>query len=250
MYQVGQQYTRKDIYRFLGIPKDKQGGDWLNGYHREGNDYYIFCNVGTPGRTGHDYDNHWDGEKLVWHGKTKSHFGQQTIQNLLSGEFRVFIFYRSESRDPFTFAGIGKPIPDYSIEKPVRIDWVFSSEDLDETAVYPDEYPEGTEFKEGSRTKVYVNRYERDRRARDVCITHHGTNCSVCNFDFGRVFGEIGDGFIHVHHRVPVSQIGEDYEVDPVEDMVPVCPNCHAMLHKRNPPYSVEELRELMRKNG
>lgn len=73
MYTVGDTYTRNDIYEFLGLSDAERGGDWLNGYHRHGNDYYVFCNVGVPGRTGHDYDNHWKGERLVWHGKTQSH---------------------------------------------------------------------------------------------------------------------------------------------------------------------------------
>ena len=64
MFTIGSTYTRNDIYEILSLPEDERGGDWLNGYHRHGEDYYIFCNVGVPGRTGHDYDNHWEGEKL------------------------------------------------------------------------------------------------------------------------------------------------------------------------------------------
>ena len=66
MYIVGNQYTRADIYKILDIPESKQKGDWQNGYHRHEQDYYIFCNIGVAGRTGHDYNNHWDGDKLVW----------------------------------------------------------------------------------------------------------------------------------------------------------------------------------------
>jgi hypothetical protein len=53
-----------------------------------------------------------------------------------------------------------------------------------------------------------------------------------------------GAGFIHVHHRKPLALIGRSYAVNPVKDLVPVCPNCHAMLHTQNPPLSVEELVE------
>ncbi|HEK2705573.1 TPA: HNH endonuclease [Pseudomonas aeruginosa] len=63
---------------------------------------------------------------------------------------------------------------------------------------------------------------------------------------FGERFGELGRGFIHVHHVVPVSEIGESYEVDPIKDLIPLCPNCHAMIHRRNPPLSVDELKGLM----
>lgn len=243
---VGSEYTRNDIYEILRLPQDQRGGDWLNGYHRHNQDYFIFCNVGVPGRTGHDYDNYWDGEKLVWYGKRQSHFGQQTIKNLISGEYRVLIFYREVDRAPFTYAGIGVPIPHPDTERPARIDWVFGSDASEEAPVFTDEYPPGATYREGQRTQVFVNRYERDRGARDACIQHYGCSCQVCGFDFEKQYGEIGKGFIHVHHTVPVSEIGEQYTVDPIQDLVPVCPNCHAMLHRRNPPYSVDELRKAL----
>tara|TARA_R110001583_G_scaffold36787_5_gene120886 strand:- start:3467 stop:4231 length:765 start_codon:yes stop_codon:yes gene_type:complete len=246
MYLVGNQYTRADIYEILNVPKDKQRGDWLNGYHRHDNDYYIFCNVGVAGRTGHDYDNHWDGDKLVWHGKTKSNFSQNAIKNLLSSDYRCLIFYRSEDRSPFTYAGVGHPIPHYSIEKPARIDWIFQSLELPSVSTITDEYQEGVEFKEGTRIKVYVNKYERDRKARDKCIEHYGATCRVCDLNFNEIYGELGDGFIHVHHKVQISDVGESYIVNPIEDLIPVCPNCHAMLHKENPPIKPEQLRELV----
>jgi 5-methylcytosine-specific restriction enzyme A len=84
---------------------------------------------------------------------------------------------------------------------------------------------------EGALKEIKVNAYERDRKARQACIDHHGTDCKVCGLNFESRYGEIGAGFIHVHHVVPLASIGEQYEVDPVKDLVPVCPNCHAMLH-------------------
>lgn len=97
---------------------------------------------------------------------------------------------------------------------------------------------------EGAMLTVVANRYERDLSARSLCIAHWGCRCVVCNLDFASVYGEIGSGYIHVHHLVPLSKIGEAYEVDPVNDLRPVCPNCHAMLHRREPPYTPEELRK------
>ena len=64
-------------------------------------------------------------------------------------------------------------------------------------------------------------------------------------FNFGKVFGELGEGFIHIHHLRPLSEIGEEYKVNPVEDLRPVCPNCHAMIHRRSPPLSIEEVKML-----
>jgi HNH endonuclease len=104
--------------------------------------------------------------------------------------------------------------------------------------------PAHTSFWEGSRTTVLVNRYERDPRARKNCIQKYGAVCSVCGFDFAQRYGPIGVGFIHVHHIVSLSSVGRKYKVDPIADLRPVCPNCHEMLHRQNPPLSIEELKE------
>ena len=103
--------------------------------------------------------------------------------------------------------------------------------------------PKQKKYKEGSRKLVSSYRYERDPRVREACIQHYGTNCAICGFDFGKVFGVIGEGYIHVHHLTPLSENEMEYVIDPVEDLRPVCPNCHAMLHRKSPPYSIEELK-------
>ena len=102
-------------------------------------------------------------------------------------------------------------------------------------------------YTEGLRRLVSTYRYERDPQARNACIQHYGTQCDVCGFDFGEEFGAIGDGFIHVHHLTPISERDTEYIINPIKDLRPVCPNCHAMLHRRNPPYTVAELKELRR---
>lgn len=99
---------------------------------------------------------------------------------------------------------------------------------------------------EGALTKVKVNKYERSRLNRLACIEYHGAICKVCNFDFGRTYGELGEGYIHVHHIVPVSALGDSYLVDPVNDLVPLCPNCHSMIHRSDPPMSIDVLKELI----
>ena len=107
-----------------------------------------------------------------------------------------------------------------------------------------DEIATPERYFEGALRHIAVNAYERDPRARKACIEHYGCNCSVCGFSFRERFGRIGDGFIHVHHLKPLADIGRDYEVDPIADLFPVCPNCHAMLHRRVPPYTPMELIE------
>ena len=112
---------------------------------------------------------------------------------------------------------------------------------------FPDEVDENATHIEGAVQRVLVSRYERDPVAREKALRHHGLSCQVCDFDFQKFYGAIGEGFIHVHHVVPLSQIANSYVVDPVHDLIPVCPNCHAMLHKRMPPFSIEELRSIVK---
>lgn len=103
-------------------------------------------------------------------------------------------------------------------------------------------------FVEGAVCRVTVNAYERNAAARRDCIAAHGTTCCLCGFNFGEVYGEVAEGFTHVHHVRPLSEIREEYEVDPVNDLRPVCPNCHAVLHRRVPAFGIEEVRAMLRR--
>lgn len=100
---------------------------------------------------------------------------------------------------------------------------------------------------EGAKLLVEVNRYERSPANRAACIDHYGHSCQCCGFDFAGAYGDVGAGYIEVHHRTPVSQIGTNYIVDPVKDLVPLCGNCHAMVHRMDPPLDVEALSRLVR---
>lgn len=115
-----------------------------------------------------------------------------------------------------------------------------------DTFVSPEEVSPGTTHLEGRVRQILVNVYERNPAARAACIAHYGPTCSICAFDFGETYGDLGKGFIHVHHLKELSSIAAEYEVDPIHDLRPVCPNCHAMLHKGDPPPSLDELRHLI----
>jgi 5-methylcytosine-specific restriction protein A len=101
-------------------------------------------------------------------------------------------------------------------------------------------------YPEGAVSHVLVNRYERDPRNRRLAIAIHGKSCMACNFNFHAKYGELGDEYIVVHHTVPVSQMGNDYVVDPAKDLVTLCANCHAMVHRHDPPISVSDLRKML----
>ncbi|WP_306395179.1 HNH endonuclease [Telluria beijingensis] len=111
----------------------------------------------------------------------------------------------------------------------------------------PEEVGDHPMIIEGAKKQIVVNAYERDPTAKPRCIRRWGTICCVCDFDFGAVYGELGEGFIHVHHLNPIASIGEEYELDPENDLRPVCPNCHSMLHRRKDTLSIEELKALLR---
>lgn len=112
--------------------------------------------------------------------------------------------------------------------------------------VLPEEVQETSTYSEGSVQRILVNRYERDPQAREDCIKHYGPTCSVCGFKFSAVYGSLAEGFIHVHHLTPMAEVGEQYAIDPVTDLRPVCANCHAIIHLGGGCRSLEEARSLV----
>ncbi len=110
----------------------------------------------------------------------------------------------------------------------------------------PDEVDPSIEYPEGMKKTVQVNAYERDPEARQKCIDHYGTVCYVCSFDFRKVYGKLGQGFIHVHHLNQVALMGTGAKTNPIRDLRPVCPNCHAMLHRKRPAVLIGELKLIL----
>ena len=128
--------------------------------------------------------------------------------------------------------------------------------DIEQYQVFRQDYEKTTEIapeqslslSEGTKKTVTVNAYERNTIARRKCIEYYGTKCQVCGFDFKETYGSEYEGLIEVHHLVPISSIKSEYTVDPINDLIPLCPNCHTAIHKRieNRYLTVEELRELV----
>jgi 5-methylcytosine-specific restriction endonuclease McrA len=100
---------------------------------------------------------------------------------------------------------------------------------------------------EGALKTVELTLYERNATARRLCIEHYGPTCQACGLNYEVKYGALGADLIHVHHVVPLSAIGETYQVDPMRDLVPLCATCHHVVHTRNPPYSVAEIREAIK---
>ena len=97
-------------------------------------------------------------------------------------------------------------------------------------------------FPEGAKTKITVNRYERDRRNRKAAIAFHGIACLACNVRMAERYGEIADDFIEIHHTKSLST-SDEYTPDVKTDLIPLCPNCHAVVHLVNPPMALEDLK-------
>lgn len=111
----------------------------------------------------------------------------------------------------------------------------------------PEEILEHEMYFEGAKKSIYINAYERSIPAREKCIAHFGVSCNICGFDFEKVYGEEGKGLIHIHHLTPLSNIQESYTINPLEDLRPVCPNCHAIIHRRTPPFTIDEVKAFIK---
>jgi predicted HNH restriction endonuclease len=104
-------------------------------------------------------------------------------------------------------------------------------------------FKHGRSLFEGKVVVVQVDRYERNGQARAKCIEHYGVKCQGCGFDFGSKYGRMAEGYIQVHHVRSLSEVGKEYEVDPIRDLIPLCANCHCVVHLYNPVMSIDELK-------
>lgn len=215
-FVVGNQYSRADIYRVLEVPLSQRRGNWETGYNQFEGEYYVFVNVKTPGRTGHEYNDAWmSNGSLLWHGKVNSHINQPSIKKMLDASTRCHFFTRDDNRNVyFTYQGVGKVV-EYNDVIPVEVYWSFPSNDS---------YLDGT--------NVSVIRYSKriNRSHRISCISHYGDKCWACGFDFVEKYGTLGDGYIRVFYNNP-EEIGN--VEDPIRQLRPVCPNCLAMIQRR-----------------
>ncbi len=134
--------------------------------------------------------------------------------------------------------------PELTIKSLLKIgnNWYASGDAINK--LLPEEVNNPKKYIEGASKTVWVNTYERNPVARANCIEHHGYKCTVCSFSFNKFYGTIGEKYIHIHHIVPLSEIKKEYILNPIKDLVPVCPNCHAIIHKTRPALTVEQLKQ------
>lgn len=179
------------------------------------------------------------------------------IELILEEGYKLFIFYQTAyPRLDDTKPSKLKNFKAKLIPKELMIDGdEYFAVDLIENPELKVNAPQVTlnhqpEYWEGNQTTQLTTSYERNPDARAACLAKKGHSCEVCEFNFRETYGELGGDYIHVHHTVRVADRQGLYKVNPTEDLVPLCPNCHAMTHKRIPPYSTEELKAIIRETA
>lgn len=168
------------------------------------------------------------------------------IDKILSEGFRLFTFKMTRAKTtgdgPARVKNFETTIYEKRllIEKPLYYAVALNAETRESDTAWP-------EYLEGAQRETVQTVTERNPEARRACLKEFGYACSICGFDFLATYGEIGKGYIHVHHLSLVSGPKKRHTVNPIRDLRPVCPNCHAMIHKRMPHFEIDELKQIIR---
>ena len=192
-----------------------------------------------------------EGDTLHWDGQTSGRTDHMIIEHRERG-LELLLFYRKTKTEhpgagfryegPFKYIAHTGTHPTHFTLR--RVSGLVEAVTEDLEALRAEE-----EYLEGEKSSRFTNYYERDPKLRIATIRNHGLRCMACSFDFGKVYGERGAGYIEVHHLRPVSSLSERTRVDPKTDMAVVCANCHRMIHRRRDHIlSIEELRQIIRK--
>ncbi len=184
-----------------------------------------------------------DGHRNPGYSKSLEH-----IRMVQEDGYRLMTFPMVQRQLPNGKVKIKRIVPRLSVKKVYKQGNAWYATDPDEAVIEPlaEELTELEDFFEGAKVTVTINAYERSAKARAACIAHHGCKCAACGFDFVKAYGPIGEGFIHVHHIKPIGQIGARYKIDPIHDLIPVCPNCHAVIHLAKPHLTIQQLRNYL----
>jgi len=271
--RVGGSYSKKGAAVAMAVSSPAGSRDW-GGIVGFANGIALFITLEKDAdryAQEHRYADRFDGDLLYWDSRASHTKTSSQVRTLRDGRSTVVAFARVNEKgeasrtQPFLYLG-SLEFVDWWGETPVHFTWRLSAfptglkgeNDLDALAEWTPRSghePHGRGHRnhdlpgnsgeassasrpmEGTKSRALVNRYERDPRARQECLKCHGTACFVCGFDFASVYGSLGAGFIVVHHRVPVAvrARGGEYELDPTRDLVPICGNCHAIVHRRRP---------------
>lgn len=203
-----------------------------------------------------DHNTHENGVQFIFslnwkyeNGSRKKGFGQaeRCIDLILNGGFKLLTFTMKErgpgGRYRHSIESVSRKLVPKRLFYEDRSYYAYPEHDT-----LPAKGLVDRKYIEGAKRLVEQTLYERNPEARQVCLKKFGFACRVCEIDFSKVYGAAGAGYIHVHHLELVSKKGGEYEVDPAKDLRPICPNCHAIIHKRRNPYSINDVRKMIGK--
>lgn len=105
-----------------------------------------------------------------------------------------------------------------------------------------------TGIHEGKRQERRHRAIERSSALRALALRLQGSDCRACGFSFGEVYRPLGAGFAEVHHLAPLASLEAEALVDPLADVVVLCANCHRMVHRKDPPLTPDELKQIVRR--
>ncbi|MBP2146117.1 5-methylcytosine-specific restriction protein A [Methanofollis sp. W23] len=240
-------YSRKDLKKKFDIfdtridtgvfPWGDQSSVWL-----------FVTKEKTSGMTG--YSDDFDGQILNFDGQMAGRTDINIIHHAEDGN-ELLVFFRNRKNEypnsAFRYLGRFQYIS-HKGERPTR--FVLQALDVGTNecggSVPITNYRKPEEYIEGMERKRVQTYYERNPRLRAEALKVHGTKCAVCGFDFSEAYGTIGEGYIEIHHKNPVASYEGEVAVNPETDLVPVCANCHRMIHRRKKLLSVEDLRKIM----
>lgn len=189
-----------------------------------------------------------------------SHTNDERLINAGSQNDSIYLFYREIHHTPFIYYGrvflvdykvyADKPsIFILSTTKSMAVGARAYATEMNKTSLIEDDFIPDQEG--AKRVKTHVS-YERSLKNRAKAIEIHGTVCKACGFDFNLFYGrDLAFHFIEIHHVIQLSELREGTSINPETDLVPLCSNCHSMIHrKRESTLSVEELTMAIEKEG
>ena len=175
-FSIGSQYSRADVMEQVGLSRSTRGGPWYTGIVEHDSEFFIFAGVGTTGRTGHDYQNRWEGDFFRWYHKENSRIHWPSVNRILISGSIIHLFARTTDRASFEYHGYAIPVEIVEDSSPVEI--LFAATKMPPLVdSYGDhDYEISSKYMEGGRHGVRATRYERNRIARQKCIDFYGVN--------------------------------------------------------------------------
>lgn len=202
----------------------------------------------TPDRT--EYYDDFDGQILIFEGQTTGRTDKLILDHEKQNN-EIILFYRDKKGEHanYAFKYLGRfQYISYKKDNPKRftlhaLDLGIS--DFGEQEKFEETVPEIELIKGTERTRVQTY-YERNPRLRSEALKLHGTKCYACGFDFGEKYGVHGEGFIEIHQLHPVTKNEGEKSINPINDLIPLCSNCHRMVHRKTEMLSIDELKSIL----